>query len=370
MDHTTIDGLKKWYAKKFEMYGWLLLEKEHGNLYKILNYNACVKQLYHDIERRLKSVHDKDNKKDLEIMLENLQVLCKSVKKDLINNRGRSLSPRLPPRTAIPPRRTSASPPRKTSASPPRKTQARKTPARRTSPARRRSRSRSRSRSPKAKAKANSSIKLDSRSKFLKGFSENKIKEALDQLNKGLKGKPGNKTNINKLLMELKEKYKFSKYVIARPPTHDINDIISAYVYHYLDNRAKSKSPSDRSQSGSRTSEPRSKSKSPKAKSKSPRAKSKSPKAGAEPVKEPVKKSNKLNIKSLSVSGSGSGSGSGSRGSGRPEPVKEPVGTEPVKEPVGTEPVKKPNKLNITSVSGSGSRGRGSGSGSGSDIDL
>jgi hypothetical protein len=348
MDHTTIDGLKKWYAKKFEMYGWLLLEKEHGNLYKILNYNACVKQLYHDIERRLKSVHDKDNKKDLEIMLENLQVLCKSVKKDLINNRGRSLSPRLPPRTAIPPRRTSASPPRKTSASPPRKTQARKTPARRTSPARRRSRSRSRSRSPKAKAKANSSIKLDSRSKFLKGFSENKIKEALDQLNKGLKGKPGNKTNINKLLMELKEKYKFSKYVIARPPTHDINDIISAYVYHYLDNRAKSKSPS----------EPRAKSKSPKAGAE-PRAKSKSPKAGAEPVgTEPVKKSNKLNITSKSGSGSGgrleAGKKSGS-GSGRPEPVK------------------KSNKLNITSGSGSGSRGsgsRGSGSGSGSDIDL
>ena len=268
MDHTTIDGLKKWYAKKFEMYGWLLLAKEHGHLYKILSFNSSVKQLYHDIELRLKSVHDKDNKKDLEIMLQNLEVLCKAMKKDH-NLKGRSLSP---VKTKV--RSLSRSP---------------------------KARPKSRSKSPKAK----SPITLKAKPSYLKEFSDAKIKEALDQLNKGLKGKVENKTNINKLLMELRTKHKFAKYIIAKPPTHDINDIVNAYVYHYLDNNrssAKSNSPKAK----------KSKTGSPKAKSKS-KSPSKSKSLSLSKSKSPSKSNSKSPSKSKSKSPSKSKSKSPSK---------------------------------------------------------
>ena len=276
MDHTTIDGLKNWYAKKFEMYGWLLLAKEHGNLYKILNFNSSVKQLYHDIEHRLKTVHDKDNKKDLEIMLQNLEVLCKAMKKDH-NLRARSVSPV-----------RSKSPVRSRS------------PVRSKSPVR--AKPKPKAKSPKAKSPKARTLKA--KPVYLNEFSDAKIKEALAQLDKGLKGKSENKTNINKLLMELRTKHKFSKYIIAKPPTHDINDIVNAYVYHYLDNNrsplSKSKSPVKSKSLSLSLSSPVKKSKSLSLSLSSPvkksKSKSKSPSLLLS-TKSPVKKSKSGSIK-------------------------------------------------------------------------
>jgi hypothetical protein len=74
--------------------------------------------------------------------------------------------------------------------------------------------------------------------KALKEFSDKDIDKALKHLHDELdqKRKKVNKQNINNLLMDLKKKFEFTKYIIAKPPTHDIEDLTNAFIYHYLDN--------------------------------------------------------------------------------------------------------------------------------------
>ena len=112
--------------------------------------------------------------------------------------------------------------------------------ARRASPKARKDSPKARKASPKAR-RASPKARPD----YLKEFSDRDIDKALKHLHDELyqKRKKVNKQNINNLLMDLKKKFEFTKYIIAKPPTHDIEDLTNAFIYHYLDNnRTKSSS--------------------------------------------------------------------------------------------------------------------------------
>ena len=168
-----------------------------------------------------------------------LNDLFKSVKKDLSSPRvspsSRRASPRVSPK------------------------------ARKDSPKARKASPRARRASPKA------------RPDYLKEFSKKDIDRALEHLNDELdqKRKKVNKQNINNLLMDLKKKFEFTKYIIAKPPTHDIEDLTNAFIYHYLDNN-RTKSSSKEAKSSSKEAKEAKEAK-PKPRSRSPTLPSVSP---------------------------------------------------------------------------------------------
>ena len=79
-------GLQKWMVAKYEKLGWMCLAKQHGNMLKIEAYLDSLRTLMASIEKKLKEVHDKDKKDDLEITLNNTKLLKHNAWALLINN--------------------------------------------------------------------------------------------------------------------------------------------------------------------------------------------------------------------------------------------------------------------------------------------
>ncbi len=79
-------GLQKWMVSKYEKLGWMCLAKQHGNMLKIEAYLDSLRTLMASIEKKLKEVHDKDKKDDLEITLNNTKLLKHNAWALLINN--------------------------------------------------------------------------------------------------------------------------------------------------------------------------------------------------------------------------------------------------------------------------------------------
>lgn len=78
----TFHGLGEWYKAKFEKLGWMILAKEHGMYDKVSEYQNSLKRLHKELERKMKSVRDKDKKDDLLIMHRNVAILIEHVNKD------------------------------------------------------------------------------------------------------------------------------------------------------------------------------------------------------------------------------------------------------------------------------------------------
>ena len=62
---------------------WMVLAKHKGMNYKTDTYKISLDKLKLTILNKHETMHDIDKKKDLEIMLENLELLIKHANKDL-----------------------------------------------------------------------------------------------------------------------------------------------------------------------------------------------------------------------------------------------------------------------------------------------
>jgi hypothetical protein len=79
----TFHGIHKWYVAMFEKLGWMLIAKEHGMNDKTSMYKHELIRLMHTIEKKMHQVKDIDKKHDLQIMYENIKILCDHAEKDL-----------------------------------------------------------------------------------------------------------------------------------------------------------------------------------------------------------------------------------------------------------------------------------------------
>ena len=78
----TFHGIHTWYKDLFEKLGWMVLANKHGMHDKISVYKHSLQRLKSSIIKKWKSIHDKDKKDDLAIMLENVECLIEHVDKD------------------------------------------------------------------------------------------------------------------------------------------------------------------------------------------------------------------------------------------------------------------------------------------------
>ena len=74
-------GIYNWYQDVFERFGWMVLAKEKGMIYKIDFYKTNLQKLKCTIVKKHDSMNDIDKKKDLEIMLTNVNMLIKHANK-------------------------------------------------------------------------------------------------------------------------------------------------------------------------------------------------------------------------------------------------------------------------------------------------
>ena len=61
----------------------MILAKEKGMSYKLPTYKTSLQKLKCAIEKKINYINDRDKKKDLEIMLENIIILIDHAAKDL-----------------------------------------------------------------------------------------------------------------------------------------------------------------------------------------------------------------------------------------------------------------------------------------------
>jgi hypothetical protein len=78
----TYPGLVRWYHTMFEKLGWMLLAKEHNFDDKIVAYKNSIRHLKEGIIKKHKEMEDHDKRRDLEIMLHNVEILIKHADHD------------------------------------------------------------------------------------------------------------------------------------------------------------------------------------------------------------------------------------------------------------------------------------------------
>ena len=78
----TYHGLIKWYHAMFEKLGWMILAKQHGMKEKIVAYKSSIENLKNGLERTISQVESHDKKRELQIMIQNVEVLMKHANKD------------------------------------------------------------------------------------------------------------------------------------------------------------------------------------------------------------------------------------------------------------------------------------------------
>lgn len=80
----TMFGIHKWYKAMFEKLGWMIIAHSHKDNEKIQFYLSSLLKLYKVIQKKSKTYHDEDRRKDAEIMMKNLAVLISHVKNDFM----------------------------------------------------------------------------------------------------------------------------------------------------------------------------------------------------------------------------------------------------------------------------------------------
>ncbi len=76
-------GLGKWYEKKFEKLGWMVLAEKRGDTEKLKSYKHSVMKLHEAIVERMNAnVDSKGEMYDLAIMKENVETLLAHINKD------------------------------------------------------------------------------------------------------------------------------------------------------------------------------------------------------------------------------------------------------------------------------------------------
>ena len=80
----TSAAIESWYNQKFENLGWTLLAKRHGYTDKVMEYKNSTLRLRDAIHRKIRKVHDKDTKADLNIMKDNVEFLIEHIIDDVV----------------------------------------------------------------------------------------------------------------------------------------------------------------------------------------------------------------------------------------------------------------------------------------------
>ena len=80
---STFNGLSNWHKHMFEHLGWMVLAKsKKGMKDKISTYKKSLQRLKEALECKIKNEVDIDNKNDLLILWNDVNVLIAHVKKD------------------------------------------------------------------------------------------------------------------------------------------------------------------------------------------------------------------------------------------------------------------------------------------------
>ena len=79
--NATFYGIHKWSKHTFEKMGWMVLAHNEGNKLKIKVYMNCIYELQELIEKKIKSVEEKDRKDDLEILCDDACILSNAAEK-------------------------------------------------------------------------------------------------------------------------------------------------------------------------------------------------------------------------------------------------------------------------------------------------
>jgi hypothetical protein len=78
----TCAGLEKWYTMEFEKLGWMVLAKERGMNEKLIMYKHSLDHLHKSLQHKMDYHVCKDDRDDLMIMMQNVEVLQKHADKD------------------------------------------------------------------------------------------------------------------------------------------------------------------------------------------------------------------------------------------------------------------------------------------------
>jgi hypothetical protein len=78
----TYYSLLLWYNSSFEKFGSMILEKHNGYSDKVSSYKTDVLRLRDCISKKHSKINAPSKKEDLRIMLDNIEVLIKHMKKD------------------------------------------------------------------------------------------------------------------------------------------------------------------------------------------------------------------------------------------------------------------------------------------------
>ena len=78
-ENYTVHGLRKWYAKTFKKFGWMLLAKQWKHELLVKSYVDSVERLRVALKAKADKIIDLERKEELLIMEEHLSVLQKHV---------------------------------------------------------------------------------------------------------------------------------------------------------------------------------------------------------------------------------------------------------------------------------------------------
>ena len=79
----TFAGLHMWYKAEFEKFGWMLLAKHKRMYAKVDQYKNTLVKLKEGIACKHATVHERDRKDDLAILLDHVTILCAQAHKIL-----------------------------------------------------------------------------------------------------------------------------------------------------------------------------------------------------------------------------------------------------------------------------------------------
>ena len=71
----TLNGVRNWSRALFEKFGWMLLARAKGNVYKIRTYKRSISDLIKTIEHTIPAYQEKNRKRDLNIILKHVKIL-------------------------------------------------------------------------------------------------------------------------------------------------------------------------------------------------------------------------------------------------------------------------------------------------------